>query len=316
MTSSRPSSPILLGIGLSITLLAFAGNSLLTRAALLTNEGESLIGPEAFVLIRLTSGAALLALLAGASVQRLLPRSKYEWSGALSLLIYALAFTLAYLHLAAGLGALLLFGVVQLSLLAFGIWRGEKFGLMQGLATALSLGGLILLLGGGDLAGGLWAGALMVLAGLAWAVQTALGQRESRAEPSGQTPTLTPTLTMAKNFLGACLMALPLLGIAWLMGTWSDTRISLAGVGLALASGALASGLGYALWYWVLPQISALAAGVSQLLVPLITTGLGTLWLAEPLGWRLILSSVLIVAGVLLALFVKSRPRAPFSAYS
>jgi len=277
-----------LSLALAVTLLAFAANSLLTRAAL---DGD-LIGPEAFVLIRLGSGAVFLALLVRRPVGRLLPQGRLGWGGAVSLFVYAIAFTLAYVHLAAGLGALLLFGVVQLTLLGLGLLRGERFGVIKALASLMALGGLVLLLGGGELRGSFSAGLLMMLAGLAWAAQTAIGQvPEAKAQ--------TPLLFMTRNFFGACVLALPLL-LAWPL--WAEAGTTGAGLGLALASGALASGLGYALWYWVLPSISTLLAGVSQLLVPLIAAVAGLIWLQEPLGWRLLISGALILGGVLMVL--------------
>ena len=288
------SHPFILALIVSATMLAFAGNSLLTRAAL---DGD-LIGPEAFTLVRLLSGALCLAalmwlrndgLFSSWSSKTWQSGRLYALGGGASLLIYALAFTFAYAHLSAGLGALILFGLVQLTLIAVALARGEAFGALQALATLLAFSGLIVLLSGGEMRGNLWSGGLMALAGIAWGLQTALGQRAAQS----------PTATMALNFLLASLMALPLLLPGSLAG-WTEGTAQ--GLGLAMASGALASGLGYALWYAVLPHMSAMLAGVSQLTVPLITAILGLLWLQEPLSWRLIIAAGLISVGVIIVI--------------
>lgn len=274
---------ILLSLGLILTLLAFAANSVLTRAALDSTQ----MGAAPFALIRLFSGALTLWVILRPPSTALWPHGRAQWAGVASLLIYTLAFTFAYVQLAAGLGALVLFGAVQLTLLGVGVARGQVRGAVPVLALALALSGLVVLVVDKGLSGSFSAIALMALAGLAWGVQTALGA-------TAQSPSQTMTRNFVLAALAAALILLPWLP-NWQAVTWQ-------GALLALASGSLASGLGYALWYWVLPQITALLAGISQLAVPLIAAAAGLVYLQEPIDTRFLIASVLILGGVALVL--------------
>jgi len=270
-------------------LLAFAGNSLLCRAAI----GGGAIDPASFTLLRLVSGAAALFLLSGARMTAL-PRGRANFLTALPLALYAIAFAFAYVHLPAGTGALILFGAVQLTMLT-SAWRaGERPRFAEWLGIALALGGLAWLVAPGVTAPPPGSAALMALAGVAWGVYSLHGR--------GTTNALGET---SANFLRAVPFALlPMLGV-WPRAHWTGT-----GVGLALASGALASGVGYALWYRALPRLTATRAAAVQLAVPALAALGGVLFLGEHLSARLVLAAALILGGI--GLTLARRRGAPF----
>jgi drug/metabolite transporter (DMT)-like permease len=260
-------------------LLGFAANSLLTRAALASGDLQA----PAFALIRVVSGALVLTLLGRAGERRthLEPR---PWTGAASLSIYLLAFTLAYTRIGAAIGALLLFGAVQVSMIASGLIRGERPPLVEVLGGALALGGLLWLTLPGAASPSVSGAILMLVAGAAWGVYSIDGRR-SRA----------PLADTARNFVRATLLVgAPLLWLAW------PPRGSARGAALAVASGALASGLGYTLWYAALPALTVWRAATMQLAVPLVTAVAAALLLGETLTTRIGIAAVLIVAGVML----------------
>ena len=263
-----------------IAMLAFAGNSVLTRMALA--EGEA--GPWAFTLIRLVSGAAILALLAG-------PRRALSAANpisALALLVYAGFFSFAYLTLPAGTGALILFGMVQVTMIGAGLLSGERLGMAQLGGGALAIAGLVALLGPGIAAPSPIGAAMMALAGIAWGVYSLRGRRGG-----------DPTQATAGNFLQAAAMALvlslPVLTLS------PETGLSPEGAALAIASGAITSGLGYAIWYTALKGLTSSTAGMAQLSVPAITAILGILVLSEPVTLRYLAASAVILGGVALA---------------
>ena len=263
-----------------IAMLAFAGNSVLTRMALA--EGEA--GPWAFTLIRLVSGAAILALLAG-------PRRAFSAANpfsALALLAYAGFFSFAYLTLPAGTGALILFGMVQVTMIGAGLLSGERLGMAQLGGGALAIAGLVALLGPGIAAPSPIGAAMMALAGIAWGVYSLRGRRGG-----------DPTQATAGNFLQAAAMALvlslPVLTLS------PETGLSPEGAALAIASGAITSGLGYAIWYTALKGLTSSTAGMAQLSVPAITAILGILVLSEPVTLRYLAASAVILGGVALA---------------
>lgn len=269
-----------------LALLAFAGNSLLTRAAL----GQALIGAGAFATIRLAAGALMLAALTGFSWRRALP-GWHDAPAVIALLIYMAGFSFAYLELGAATGALILFASVQITMAGLAALRGERPTARQALGLALALGGLVWLLAPGVSAPPLLAALLMASAGAAWGVYTLIG-RGSRDAISAN----------ARNFLGAA----PIAGALILLEP--QATISAAGVGLAIAAGALTSGLGYGVWYRVLPQLSVATAGTMQLLVPALAAAGASLWLREVLSARLLLASLAILLGIALTL---RRPQKP-----
>lgn len=261
----------------ALAMLAFAANSILCRVAL--RDGH--IDAASFTAIRLLGGALTLWLIV-----RLQARAARPLAGnlpsALALFVYAAGFSWAYLQLSAATGALLLFGAVQASMILWGLWRGERLSLGQGCGLLLAFVGLgVLLLPGASAPGALPAG-LMLLAGVAWGVYSLRGRGVGDA-----------TAHTAGNFIRSLPLVL-LLGLGGL--PWA--HLDGAGVLYALLSGALASGVGYALWYAVLPALRATQAATVQLSVPLITALLAVLLLGEPFSARLLLASALLLGGV------------------
>lgn len=272
-----------------LAMLAFAGNSLLCRAALAGTR----IDAAAFTLIRLCSGALMLWLLV--RMRRGSPDrvGGANWVSALALFGYAAAFSFAYVRLSAATGALLLFGAVQATMIGIGLWRGERFGQLQLGGFGLALAGLVALLLPGLTSPPLGSALWMLAAGVAWGLYSLRGARA--IDPLGDT---------AGNFLRTLPFAL-LLGLLARANLQADA----AGIAYAIASGALASGLGYAVWYAVLPRLSALRASVLQLSVPAITALGGVLLLDEALSLRLLVCTAAVLGGVLLV--VSGRTAGP-----
>lgn len=270
----------------AVALLCFAANSVLARLAL----GPGHIDPASFTAIRLVSGALVLGLLlryrrgAGAA-------SPGRWTGAVLLFLYAAPFSFAYVSLPTGTGALLLFGAVQLTMIGAGLVSGERPRPREWVGLVAALGGLVYLnlpgLGAPSLRGAL----LMLLAGAAWGFYSLRGR--------GAGPPLART---ADSFLFATLM-----GLALAAAALPHAHLSAAGVWCAVASGAVASGGGYAVWYTVLPRLSATRAGTLQLAVPVVAALAGTALLGEPVSLRLTLSALAILGGVGLAISAKGK---------
>jgi drug/metabolite transporter (DMT)-like permease len=264
----------------ALAMLAFAGNSLLCRLALRETE----IDAASFTAVRLTSGALMLAvLLRLRSVSRPMAGS---WPGALALFTYAAAFSFAYLHLDTGVGALLLFGAVQLSMLLWGLWRGERLPALATLGTLLAGGGLLFLLLPGASAPPLLAALLMLLAGSAWGAYSLLGRGQG-----------DPLAVTAGNFLRATA-----LGLLLAVPLFAQLQWDAAGLFYAVLSGALTSGIGYAIWYSALPGLRASQAATVQLSVPILAALAGSLVLGEALSLRLMLSAVAVLGGIALVL--------------
>lgn len=264
----------------AVALCAFAANSLLCRAALAPDaDGVRAIDPAAFTGIRLASGAVVLALLV---------RARRESVGGgsvragLALCAYAVAFSLAYVRLSAGTGALLLFGAVQVTMIASALARGEVLRARQWIGVAFALSGLAWLVLPGQDSPDLVGAASMAIAGVAWGIYSLLGRGSAR-----------PLATTAHNFLcslpaAACFLAIERDALH------ADTR----GVVLAILSGAVASGLGYAVWYTALRGLSAAQAAVVQLAVPVLAALGGVVLLGETAGARLVGASLVILAGI------------------
>lgn len=273
----------------ALALLAFAGNSLLCRAAL----RDTAIDPASFTLLRIVSGALVLALLIG--LRRPAQLRVGSWASAAALFAYAIAFSYAYIGLSAGTGALILFGAVQASMLGWALLRGERFGALQMLGFALAIAGLVALLLPGLSAPPLGSALLMLLAGVAWGVYSLRGRGAG-----------DPTAATAGNFLRAVPMAGAATAIALLLVPFS-VQVDLSGSLYAVASGALTSGLGYAIWYRALPQLRASTAATVQLSVPVITALAGVILLSEPVSLRLVLASVAVLGGVALVVLWPRR---------
>jgi drug/metabolite transporter (DMT)-like permease len=244
----------------SLAMIAFAGNSLLCRAAL----KDTGIDATSFTTIRLVSGAVTLWLVA--RMRRGTYTGKGNWLSALALFTYAAGFSFAYVNLPAATGALLLFGAVQATMIGHGIWAGERLLRLQLVGMLLAGGGLVGLLLPGLTAPPLFGSVLMLGAGVAWGVYSLRGKGAG-----------DPTRVTAGNFLRATPIA-----VALSVLMLNDASLDKAGFLYALASGALASGLGYAVWYTALPALKATSAATVQLSVPVIAGFGGIVFLGEP----------------------------------
>ena len=258
----------------AVAMLAFAGNSLLCRLAL----QHSGIDPASFTTVRLTSGAVVLWALVRWRGQR--PAG--DWGSAAALFVYAAAFSYAYLSLSAGTGALLLFGAVQATMLGWGLWHGQRLGRGQTAGLVLAMGGLVALLLPGVTAPPAGGALLMTAAGVAWGVYSLRGRGAG-----------DPTAVTAGNFVRASALAVPL-ALAAL--PWA--RVDVAGLLWALCSGAVTSGLGYAVWYTALKGLQPTSSASVQLSVPVLTALGGVALLSEPLTLRLALCSAAILGGI------------------
>lgn len=277
-------------------LIGFAANSLLCRAAL----GAGTIDPIAFTFVRLVSGAALLAPLAAVTRPRT-PQtagSGGSWSGALALFIYAVLFSLAYVRLTTGTGALLLFGSVQATMLGVAIARGERPRAGEWAGLAVALAGLAALVAPGVTAPDPLAALAMAAAGAAWGAYTLLGRGATR-----------PLATTAGNFVRAAPLALGL--AAWAAFSTTTLRLTPSGIELAAASGVVASGLGYTLWYAALPSLTAARAALLQLSVPVIAAAAGVIFLDETPTLRLAACSAAVLGGIAIAIAARRRPTPP-----
>ena len=277
-------SPMRLFILTALSMLAFAGNSLLCRHALKSTA----IDPASFTTLRIVSGALMLVAIVSLR-ERAWPRAG-SWLSALALAVYAIAFSFAYLSLTAATGALLLFGAVQASMIAYGRWRGERFSARQAIGFVLALAGLGGLMLPGFAAPPPAAAGLMVAAGIAWGAYTVLGKHRGE-----------PLAVNAGNFARAVAIT-ALVSVV----TASHASIDRAGAIDALLSGALTSGIGYAIWYAALRDLDVTRAAVSQLSVPVIAAIGGVALLGEAPTLRLVLASIAILGGI--ALVVVPRP--------
>jgi drug/metabolite transporter (DMT)-like permease len=273
----------------SAALVGFAANSLLCRLALAPRS----IDAASFTLVRLASGALVLALLARLARQEGPRAVGGSWAGAAALFAYAAGFSFAYLRLGAGTGALVLFGAVQLTMLGWGIFRGERPGPSVFLGTAVALAGLVVLTFPGLSAPDPLGAALMAAAGISWGVYSLRGRGGTN-----------PLATTAGNFARSVPFAV---GLSLASLAAAAPHASPRGLALAVASGAIASGVGYSLWYAALRDLTATRAAVAQLVVPVLAAVGGVLVLDEHLTGRLVGAGTLILAGVALAL---ARPAA------
>jgi drug/metabolite transporter (DMT)-like permease len=282
-------SPLRLFTLTLLAMIAFAGNSVLCRIALEKTQ----IDAASFTSIRLISGALILWLLV--KIHHAQAAGRGSWLSAFALFIYAAGFSFAYVSLSAATGALLLFGSVQASMIGYGIAKGERISLLQKVGLSLALVGLGALFLPGASAPPIFGALLMISAGIAWAIYSLRGKNELG----------DPTCITAGNFIRTIPMTLIMVIV--LAGTYSLEKFTADRLGIiyAIASGSLASGLGYALWYAVLPQLRAMTAASVQLSVPVITAVGGALILQEPITLRLLLASVAILGGI--ALVIRSN---------
>lgn len=267
-----------------IAMLAFAANSVLCRLAL----ADQYIDPMSFSLIRVFSGAAVLLLLYLFSAQK----AKIEWNvkNGFFLALYVVAFSLAYLHIDAGVGALLLFGTVQLSMVGYGLCHGEKINIQRGAGLGIAILGICILLLPGAAAPNLVYAAMMVLSGIGWAMYSIAGKNMQ-----------SPLVSTLANFV----MAIPFVLLAYAV-FYTKSFVQLQGVLLAILSGGLASSGAYVLWYAIVKRIDRVTASSVQLSVPCLAILGGVLFIGETLSWRIIISAVIVLVGIALVVLDKS----------
>lgn len=271
----------------ALALLAFAGNSLLCRAAL----AHTGIDAASFTLVRLLSGALVLWALARRNAAARAGRG--NWWSALALFAYAAAFSFAYLRLSAAAGALLLFGAVQATMISHGLWAGERLRPLQVGGLVLACVGLIGLLLPGLSAPPLPGALLMLAAGIAWGVYSLRGRGAGH-----------PLKVTAGNFL----RAVPMAAALWLLHA-GHASLDATGIAYAVLSGALASGVGYAIWYAALPALRATTAATVQLGVPVLAALGGVLLMGEALTPRLLAASAAILGGIALVVLMGTPAR-------
>jgi len=280
---SRQSTVLAFILTLS-ALVAFAGNSVLCRLAL----GARVIDAYSFTAVRLGSGALALTLL-NTLRQPLRGPTNGSWQGALFLVLYALPFSLAYVQLDAGTGALLLFAAVQLTMIGSGLRSGERLLALEWLGFLGAIGGIVYLVFPGLTAPNPIGATMMIAAGISWGGYSIIGK--TAGDPGSVT---------AGNFQRAALLVVPVAVLGW---PWLS--LSFRGVLLATASGVLASGLGYTAWYAALKYLSVTRAALVQLSVPLIAAVGGVTFLGETITIRLISASVVILGSVVLAISIR-----------
>ena len=261
-------------------MIAFAANSVLGRLGLIGTD----IGAGSFALIRLISGAAVLLLIC--TLQR--KHVTGTWAGGVALLAYAAFFSYAYIALSAGMGAIILFALVQLTMLGWGLFQGERLSVLQWIGFVMAIAALIWLVSPNIDAPPLFAAVSMAIAGMGWGAYSLLGRGVS-----------DPTASTAGNFLRAAALGLPVLALA--ISFAPEPLPPTDGILIAVVSGAMTSGLGYVIWYSVVKQLSASRAGIAQLSVPAIAAIGGVLFLSEPITLRFALSTLAILGGVGLA---------------
>ena len=272
-----------------MAMTAFAGNSLLCRLAL----KQTSIDAASFTFTRIISGAIVLWLIV--NIRKGRRRKAGSWSSALALFVYAAAFSFAYLSLSAGTGALLLFGAVQATMIIWGLRKGERLRIWQIVGLIFALGGLVALLFPGLSAPPVGGSILMLGAGVAWGIYSLRGQAAG-----------DPVCETAGNFLRAVPLAV-VLSIALL--PWAS--LDRAGIAYAILSGAIASGVGYVIWYTALPGLKAASAATVQLSVPVLAAAGGIIFLSEPITLRFVFASVAVLGGIALVVIEKRRAFAP-----
>src|SRR5437764_768473 len=291
-------------------MIAFSSNSLLCRAALKQTD----IDAATFTFTRILSGAATLWLLMHVLRKATANRTASTlgetfsssllvthhpslrdgtWSSAFALFVYAAGFSFAYVDVAAGTGALLLFGAVQATMILWGLHKGERLRAIQIVGLVVAMTGLVVLLFPGLSAPPLFGSILMLGAGVAWGIYSLRGKREKN-----------PVTATTGNFVRAVPFAA---AVSIIFLRWLD--LDIAGVIYAILSGAITSGLGYVIWYSVLPSLKAASAATVQLSVPVLAATGGILLLGEPITLRYVLASIAVLGGIALVVLEKNRAR-------
>ncbi|MEY2577246.1 MAG: hypothetical protein QOI49_70 [Verrucomicrobiota bacterium] len=264
----------------ALAMIAFAGNSLLCRVALKQTQ----IDAATFTLIRIVSGALCLGIIM--QIRQGTLRNAGSWLSALALFGYAALFSFAYLRLTAGTGTLLLFGAVQATMISWALKKGERLRTGQIVGLFLALAGLVALMFPGLTAPPLGAAVLMLGAGISWGIYSLRGKGGG-----------DPLRATAGNFLRAVPLSVLLSLVA--LRSWNFDRT---GIGYAVVSGALASGIGYAIWYTALPALKSSGAGTVQLSVPVLATAGGIALLGESITLRFVIASIAVLGGIALVL--------------
>ena len=264
----------------SLALIAFAANSVLCRLAL----GEKTIDASSFTTIRLLSGAIVLLLITGISSNKSKATTKGSWSASLMLFLYAITFSFAYITLDTGTGALILFGSVQITMILLSLISGNRLHIIEWTGITISFAGFVYLILPGVSTPSTTGFLLMTTAGIAWGIYTLKGR--------GSNNPLTDT---AYNFF----RTIPLVIILAIV-TLQNAQYSFEGIVLAVLSGGIASGIGYAIWYVALGGLSSTQAAVVQLLVPVIAAFGGVIFVSEVVTLRLTISATMILGGILM----------------
>jgi drug/metabolite transporter (DMT)-like permease len=272
----------------AIAMFAFAANSLLCRLAL----GAELVDAASFASIRIGAGALTLGALVLPRL-RVQGRPPVDWRAVTGLFAYMVFFAFAYRTLTAGTGALILFGAVQLTMFSIAMSRGESFSARSWAGVALAAGGLVYLVAPGVSAPDPLGATLMAVAGVAWGAYSLLGRRAG-----------DPLTATALNFI----YSVPLAAASSLLFR-ADFHVTATGAGLAAVSGAVASGLGYFVWYAALRGLTAMRAATVQLSVPAIAAFGGVMMLDEAVTLRLVLASIATLGGIALVLRQRSGQR-------
>ena len=263
---------------ITLVMIAFAANSIITRLALSSN----LIGPSNFALLRAGSAALILVLLV-LFIQKKIPKFKINSIiSSLALVGYLVGFSFAYLTINTGVGALILFGGSMIVMFTGALLLKEDISILRFIGVLLSLIGLYILTDPRFSENSLFGIILMFLAAFSWGIYSILGHGQNN-----------PLSNTAINFVLALLLIIP---IALFIP--DQTNTSPYGILLAIISGSITSGLGYTLWYWILPKINITSASIAQLSVPLIAALGGYLFISESLNWQFYIASFLILGGI------------------
>ncbi len=277
----------------ALALVAFAANSVLARMAL----GAGTIDAGSYTVVRLLSGAVVLAVILAVARPVSGTSSKGSWSGGVALFIYAICFSYAYVSLETGTGALILFGAVQITMILVTVLSGHRPGPGEWGGLILAFAGFVYLVLPGLSTPSATGFFLMTASGIAWGFYTLLGRGSKN-----------PLADTAYNFIRTVPFVIVVLLV--LLSTLADASLTMRGVLLAILSGGLASGIGYALWYTALGRLSATQAAVLQLLVPIIAAFGGVIFVSETITWRLSIAAALILTGILLVVLARRAPSA------
>jgi drug/metabolite transporter (DMT)-like permease len=264
----------------SLALIAFAANSVLCRLAL----GDKTIDASSFTAIRLLSGAIVLLLITGISSNKSKATTKGSWSASLMLFLYAITFSFAYITLDTGTGALILFGSVQITMILLSLISGNRLHIIEWTGITISFAGFVYLILPGVSTPSTTGFLLMTTAGIAWGIYTLKGRGS-----------INPLMDTAYNFF----RTIPLVIILAIV-TLQNAQYSFEGIVLAVLSGGIASGIGYAIWYVALGGLSSTQAAVVQLLVPVIAAFGGVIFVSEVVTLRLTISATMILGGILM----------------